>query len=60
MIPSWYRRTRVPLKLFVGITDRLWYELLRRLPGLNEVNFWAPGDTRVAIFEPPASRACGG
>ena len=31
------------LKLFVGITDRDWYELLRRLPGLEEVNFWAPG-----------------
>jgi putative restriction endonuclease len=35
----------VPLKLFVGITDREWYELLRRLPGLDEVNFWAPGGT---------------
>jgi putative restriction endonuclease len=33
----------VTLKLFVGITDRDWYELLRRLPGLEEVNFWAPG-----------------
>jgi putative restriction endonuclease len=33
----------VPLRLFVGITDRDWYELLRQLPGLEEVNFWAPG-----------------
>jgi putative restriction endonuclease len=33
----------VTLKLFVGITDRDWYELLRRLPGPEEVNFWAPG-----------------
>ena len=35
----------MPLKLFVGITDRDWYELLRRLPALDEVNFWAPGGT---------------
>jgi putative restriction endonuclease len=35
----------VPLKLFVGITDRDWYEQLRRLPALEEVNFWAPGGT---------------
>jgi putative restriction endonuclease len=35
----------VPLKLFVGITDRDWYELLRRQPELDEVNFWAPGGT---------------
>lgn len=33
----------MPLRLFVGITDRDWYELLRGLPGLDEVNFWAPG-----------------
>jgi putative restriction endonuclease len=31
------------LQVFVGITDRDWYELLRRLPALDEVNFWAPG-----------------
>ena len=35
----------MPLKLFVGITDRDWYELLRRQPELDEVNFWAPGGT---------------
>jgi putative restriction endonuclease len=35
----------VPLKLFVGRTDRDWYELLRRQPELDEVNFWAPGGT---------------
>ena len=33
----------MPLKLFVGVTDRDWFELLRRLPHLDEVNFWAPG-----------------
>ena len=40
------------LKLFVGITDRDWYELLRRLPGLDEVNFWAPGGTSFKAPSP--------
>ena len=35
----------MPLKLYIGVTDRDWYELLRRLPELEEVNFWAPGGT---------------
>ena len=42
----------MPLKLFVGITDRDWYELLRRLPGLDEVNFWAPGGTPFRALGP--------
>jgi hypothetical protein len=36
----------VALKLFVGMTDRDWYELLRQLPELDEVNFWACRRTR--------------
>ena len=35
----------MPLKLYIGVTDRDWYELLRWLPELEEVNFWAPGGT---------------
>ena len=42
----------MPLKLFVGITDRDWYELLRGLPGLDEVNFWAPGGTPFRALGP--------
>ena len=52
MIPCWWRRTRVPLRLFVGITDRDWYELLRQLTGLDEVNFWAPGGTAFKALGP--------
>ena len=40
------------LKLFVGITDRDWYELLRQLPELDEVNFWAPGGTSFKALSP--------
>jgi len=29
--------------LYVGLTDRDWYEFLLRRPGLDEVNFWKPG-----------------
>ncbi len=42
----------MPLKLFVGITDRDWYELLRQLPELDEVNFWAPGGTAFKALSP--------
>ena len=42
----------MPLRLFVGITDRDWYELLRQLPGLDEVNFWAPGGTAFKALSP--------
>lgn len=31
------------MKLFVGITDWDWYELLASRPELDEVNFWQPG-----------------
>ena len=32
------------MDLFVGVTDGDWYELLANQPGLDEVNFWQPGD----------------
>jgi len=34
------------IKLVVAVTDREWFELLKRQPGLSEVNFWAPSPTR--------------
>lgn len=34
------------MKLFVGVTDSDWFELLRSQPALDEVNFWQPGGNR--------------
>lgn len=35
------------MKAYVGITDGDWYRYLRAQPGLDEVNFWQPGGSRV-------------
>jgi putative restriction endonuclease len=32
--------------LYVGVTDRDWYQLLSQRPDIREVNFWQPVDTR--------------
>ena len=32
----------LPPTAVVGITDREWFESLRRLPAVDEVNFWQP------------------
>jgi putative restriction endonuclease len=42
----------VSLKFFVGVMDRDWYELLRQMPHLEEVNFWAPGGTPFKALSP--------
>ncbi len=34
------------MRAYVGITDWDWFNLLRNLPKLDEVNFWRPRDTR--------------
>ncbi|MFC2051269.1 HNH endonuclease [Chloroflexota bacterium] len=34
------------MQAYVGITDRDWFELLRRLPQLDEINFWQPSGNR--------------
>ena len=34
------------MKAFIAVTDRDWYEFLRRRPDLDEVNFWQPGGGR--------------
>jgi putative restriction endonuclease len=35
------------MKGFVGITDNQWYEFLSQQPGIDEVNFWQPGGSRI-------------
>ena len=42
----------MPLKLFVGITDRDWYDLMRQMPYLDEVNFCAPSGTPFKALSP--------
>jgi len=32
----------MPVKLVVALTDPDWFQHLRRMPNLSEVNFWAP------------------
>ena len=34
------------MKVYVGVTDRDWYEFLRQRPGTDEVNFWQPSGGR--------------
>ncbi len=41
------------MKLFVGVTDRDWFEHLRQLPHVDEVNFWQPSGNRVFRALPP-------
>lgn len=35
------------MQAYVGVTDRDWFELLRSLPQLDEVNFWQPSGNRL-------------
>ena len=35
-------RLSLAMKAFVGVTDRAWWEFLRRQEGIAEVNFWQP------------------
>jgi putative restriction endonuclease len=39
------------MQLFVGITDRDWFEFLRA-NSPDEVNFWRPGGTAFKILQP--------
>lgn len=38
--------------LYVGVTDRGWYEHLRSLSSLDEVNFWRPSQTGFRALDP--------
>jgi putative restriction endonuclease len=35
------------MRAYVGVTDFGWFNLLRNIPNLDEVNFWQPGGNRV-------------
>ena len=40
------------LNLVVAVTDDDWFEMLRRRPNLDEVNFWAPSAVSFRALEP--------
>jgi putative restriction endonuclease len=40
------------IRLIVAVTDRDWFDHLRSLAGLNEVNFWAPSATPFRALAP--------
>ncbi len=40
------------INLVVAVTDNDWFEMLRRQPNLNEVNFWAPSATNFRALQP--------
>jgi len=42
----------VAVKLIVAVTDRAWFDQLRALPNLDEVNFWAPGGSPFRALAP--------
>jgi putative restriction endonuclease len=35
------------MQAYVGVTDRDWFDLLRNIPQLDEVNFWQPSGNRL-------------
>src|SRR4051794_24032890 len=42
----------MPVRLVVAVTDRGWFDHLRRRPDLAEVNFWAPSDVSFKALQP--------
>jgi putative restriction endonuclease len=41
------------IKIWVGVTDNSWFDFLRRIPGIDEVNFWQPsGAATFRAVEP--------
>jgi putative restriction endonuclease len=40
------------IRLVVAVTDREWFDHLRLLPNLSEVNFWAPSATQFRALSP--------
>jgi HNH endonuclease len=40
------------INLIVAVTDGDWFEMLRRQPNLNEVNFWAPSAANFRALQP--------
>jgi hypothetical protein len=42
----------MPIDLVVAVTDDNWFDLLRRRPDLDEVNFWAPSGANFRALDP--------
>jgi putative restriction endonuclease len=42
----------MPINLVIAVTDDDWFEMLRRHPDLNEVNFWAPSAANFRALQP--------
>lgn len=40
------------IDLVVAVTDGSWFDMLRRQPNLDEVNFWAPSPTNFQALQP--------
>lgn len=40
------------IKFVIALTDKDWFETLRRHPSLDEVNFWAPSPTNFKALQP--------
>ena len=40
------------INLVIAVTDDDWFEMLRRQPDLNEVNFWAPSAANFRALQP--------
>ena len=40
------------INLVIAVTDGAWFEMLRRQPNLNEVNFWAPRAANFHALQP--------
>jgi putative restriction endonuclease len=40
------------VRLVVAVTDGEWFDHLRQIPGLPEVNFWSPSNTNFQALDP--------
>jgi putative restriction endonuclease len=40
------------VRLIIAVTDGDWFDQLRRIPNLSEVNFWSPSDSSFRALEP--------
>jgi putative restriction endonuclease len=40
------------INLIVAVTDDDWFRMLRRVPNIREVNFWAPSDSTFKALKP--------
>jgi putative restriction endonuclease len=40
------------VRLIVAVTDGDWFDQLRQMPNLSEVNFWSPSDSSFRALQP--------